>query len=117
MTSHGVLVYDGDCGICQAASQWVLRHIDHVDVKSHFEYGVEALDKVWFVTASGRLEGAPAVSAALKLANALPYRLVGIFISIPGINVLARGVYWLIAKNRRHISRLFGLQACALPER
>jgi len=117
VTAHGVLVYDGDCGICQTASRWVQRNVDDVAVMSHVEHGVDVLEKVWFVTGNGRLEGAAAVSAVLKLANRLHYRLAGVLIGLPVLHVISRGVYWLVAKNRHRISRLFRLQACALPEK
>lgn len=110
-----VVVYDGDCGICEWSAGWISRHVPGVEVMSHRQYGVSYLSSVWFVTWSGRFEGAPAVSEILKRSNTRVFRLLGSFIGLPIIRTLAAGVYLVIAKNRRIISRLFGLRACSLP--
>jgi predicted DCC family thiol-disulfide oxidoreductase YuxK len=112
-----VVVYDGDCGICEWSANWIRRNVPGVGVKSHFEYGVSYLPSVWFVTWAGRLEGADAVSEILKRSNHPNARRLGRFIGVPVVRVVARGAYFVIAKNRRRISRLFGLKACAVPQR
>jgi predicted DCC family thiol-disulfide oxidoreductase YuxK len=112
-----VVVYDGDCGICEASGRWIIAHIPAVDVVSHHQYGLAHIGSVWFVTDSGRLEGAEAISAILKLANAGVYRTIGVVIGLPGVLFIAGLVYSLIARNRRHISRLLGMNACGLPPR
>jgi predicted DCC family thiol-disulfide oxidoreductase YuxK len=112
----GVVVYDGDCGICEASAGFIRRHISQVDVMSHREYGVSSLESVWFVTFNGRYEGPNAVSRILRLSEKRILRLSGIFIALPVVRFLARIVYFVIAKNRRRISRLFGLKACAVPQ-
>jgi predicted DCC family thiol-disulfide oxidoreductase YuxK len=112
-----VVVYDGDCGICEASAGWIIAHIPVVDVASHHQYGLTHIGSVWFVTDNGRLEGAAAISAILKLANARVYRAIGVVIGLPGVLFIAGLVYSLIARNRRHISRLLGMNACGLPPR
>jgi predicted DCC family thiol-disulfide oxidoreductase YuxK len=112
-----VVVYDGDCGICEASARWIMDHVPTVDVVSHHQYGLTHIGSVWFVTDSGRLEGATAISAILKLANARIYRAIGVVIGLPGVLSIAGLVYALVARNRRHISRLFGMNACGLPPR
>jgi predicted DCC family thiol-disulfide oxidoreductase YuxK len=112
----GVVVYDGDCGICEAASRFIRRHISQVDVMSHREYGVSSLASVCFVTFNGRYEGADAVSRILRLSEKRVLRMSGIVIALPVIRIVARIVYFIIAKNRRRISRLFGLKACSVPQ-
>jgi predicted DCC family thiol-disulfide oxidoreductase YuxK len=112
-----VVVYDGDCGICEASGRWIIAHIPAVDVVSHHQYGLTYIGSVWFVTDNGRLEGAAAVSAILKSADFLLYRSIGIFIGLPGVLFIAGLVYSLVARNRRHISRLLGMNACGLPPR
>jgi predicted DCC family thiol-disulfide oxidoreductase YuxK len=112
----GVVVYDGDCGICEAASGFLRRHISQVDVMSHREYGVSSLESVWFVTFNGRYEGADAVSRILRLSEKRILRVSGTVIALPGIRIVARVVYFVIAKNRRRISRLFGLKTCSVPQ-
>jgi predicted DCC family thiol-disulfide oxidoreductase YuxK len=112
-----VVVYDGDCGICEWSANWIRRNVPNVNVKSHHEYGVSYLPSVWFVTWAGRLEGAEAVSEILLRSTHANGRRLGRLIGAPLVRVVARGVYFVIAKNRRHISRLFGLKACAVPQR
>lgn len=112
-----VVVYDGDCGICEWSANWIRQHVPNVSVKSHHEYGVSYLPSVWFVTWAGRLEGAEAVSEILKRSTHANARRLGYVIAIPVVRTVARGVYFVIAKNRRHISRLLGLKACAVPQR
>ena len=112
-----VVVYDGDCGICEASARWILAHVTTVDVVSHHQYGLDHIGSVWFVTDNGRLEGAAAVSAILKSADARAYRAIGVVIGLPGVLFIAGLVYSLVARNRRHISRLLGMNACGLPPR
>lgn len=112
-----VVVYDGDCGICEWSANWIRRNVPGVTVLSHFEYGVSYLPSVWFVTWAGRLEGAEAVSAILTRSTHSNGRRLGWLIGLPIVRVVTRGAYFVIAKNRRHLSRLFGLKACAVPQR
>ena len=112
-----VVVYDGDCGICEWSAGWISRNVPGVDVVSHRQYGVSHLTSVWFVTWAGRFEGASAVSEILKRSDAKAFRLLGSFIGLPIIRNLAACVYFVIAKNRRTISRLFGLRTCSLPNK
>lgn len=112
-----VVVYDGDCGICEWSAGWIRQHVPHVDVVSHTSYGIAHLSSVWFVTWSGRREGADAVSAILKRSDLAAARVLGTVIGAPVLRYFARGVYFVIAKNRRRLSRVFGLKACPLPQR
>lgn len=113
--SNAVVVYDGDCGICEASSRWITKHVPKVEVVSHYAYGLSSIGAVWFVTDDGRLEGAAAVSAILKRAESRLFRLLGVFIALPVMGVLAQLVYLAVAHNRSRISRLIGVKACGLP--
>ncbi len=110
-----VVVYDGDCGICEWSAHWIRRNVPNVSVQSHVEYGVSYLPSVWFVTWAGRLEGADAVASILKRSSVRVARVAGTVIGLPVVRIVARGVYFVIARNRRHISRMLGLKACSLP--
>jgi predicted DCC family thiol-disulfide oxidoreductase YuxK len=112
-----VVVYDGDCGICEASSRWILKNIQGLDVMSHHQYGLSSIGSVWFVTDDRRFEGARAVSEILRRADKLIFRALGAFIGLPGVHLVAVGVYWLVARNRRTISRMLGLNACAIPQK
>ena len=116
MNSQSIVVYDGDCGICEASAQWIRKHVQVVDVVSHYDYGLEHIYAVWFVTSAGRREGAAAVAEILRLSDVPVMRVVGRVIDLPVVRTIAAGIYWLIARNRRHLSRLFGLKACGLPQ-
>lgn len=115
--SRDVVVYDGDCGICEWSARWVKTHVPSVDVISHREYGVSHLASVWLITWSGRHEGAAAVAAVLKRADNKNAQRIGTLISLPIVRIVAKAVYWLVAKNRRTISRLCGLKACGISPR
>lgn len=113
----GIVVYDGDCGICQASARWIERHVSEVRVVSHYEYGVEELGSVWFIDEHQSYEGAEAVAHILLLSHTTWMRLVGRVMLLPVVRALAQGVYRVIAYNRRHISRLLRMNACAVPEK
>jgi predicted DCC family thiol-disulfide oxidoreductase YuxK len=112
-----VVVYDGDCGICEASSRWILKNIQGLDVMSHHQYGLSSIGSVWLVTDVRRFEGARAVSEILKYSDTGLFKTLGRFIGLPGIHLVAVGVYWLVARNRRTISRMLGLNACAIPQK
>lgn len=116
MNSQSIVVYDGDCGICEASAQWIRKHVHVVDVVSHYEYGLEHIYSVWLVTNKGRREGAAAVAEILSLSDVPVMRVAGRAIGLPVARTIASAVYWVIARNRRHLSRLFGLKACGLPQ-
>jgi len=113
--STGVVVYDGDCGICQASARWIERRIASLDVQSHYEYGVEELGSVWLVTSTHNYEGAEAVARVLMMSSKRWMRLCGHIMNAPVIRLVASGVYRVIARNRRHISRALRMNACAIP--
>lgn len=113
--SAGVVVYDGDCGICQASARWIERHIPSLDVQSHYEYGVEELGSVWLVTPTYNYEGAEAVGRVLMLSSKRWMHVCGRIMNAPVVRLVASGAYRVIARNRRHISRALGLNACAIP--
>lgn len=113
----GIVVYDGDCGICQASADWIKRNVPGVSVVSHYEYGVHELGSVWFINDTQMWEGADAVAHVLMRARKKIFHVVGKAMLLPGIRQCATGVYRVIAHNRRHISRLLGLKACAVPKK
>jgi hypothetical protein len=41
--------------------------------------------------------------------------MCGRIMNAPVVRLVASGVYRVIARNRRHISRVFGMNACAVP--
>lgn len=112
-----VVVYDGDCGICEASAKWVTTNVPSVGVVSHHQHGLASIDSVWFVTEDIRLEGAPAVSAILRAADSRFIRALGVTIGLPGVLFISKLIYSLVARNRRRISQILGMNACGLPPR
>ena len=113
--SNAVVVYDGDCGICEASSRCITRHVPSVDVVSHHAYGLSSIGAVWCVTDEGRTVGAAAVADILKRADSRLFRYAGVYISLPVICVVAQLVYLVVARNRARLSRLLGVKACGIP--
>lgn len=116
------LIYDGDCGICEASvgilgrlgcraemvpsNQWLRTHPDDAD---------RCADAVVLVTDDGRvLEAERAVAGALRLSNG-PAPIAGRVIDAPGVRPLAGLVYRRVAANRTRLSAALGLDACAVP--
>ena len=112
-----IVVYDGDCGICEWSAKWVRRHSTGIDTVDHTDYGLKHLSSVWFMADGRKYEGAKAVSAILKRSRLKTARWIGIIIDIPGCRLMAQGVYFMVAKNRRRLSKLFGLKVCTLQNR
>lgn len=117
------LVYDGDCGICDASvrllalircratavtsRQWLVTHPDDAG---------RCASAVLLVTADGtRLEAEHAVAEALQLSR-WPGPWLGRLIERPGIRVATRSLYRLVAANRARLSHALGLRACALAD-
>lgn len=112
--SSAVLVYDGDCGMCEKCAGWIGLHMPHVQVVSHHVYGVKDLNAVLLVEGNVEHEGADAIARMLMASPLRRYRLLGHFMNAVGVHHIARVVYALIARNRSRISRMLGLTACAI---
>lgn len=109
-----VVVYDGDCGICEASGRWITAHVPNVAVVSHHQYGLDQIDAVWFVTGARRFEGAPAIAQILRRAESRVLRGAGFVIGLPLVRTVAAVVYLLVARNRRRLSVMLGMRACGI---
>ena len=112
---QATVIYDGDCGICEASARWIRQRFPEVSVLSHYEYGLSSIGAVWLITDAGRKEGSVAVASLLRMSPTRLWRYVGVFMQLPLIRNIARMAYWCVAKNRARISRWVGLKACGLP--
>jgi len=112
-----VVVYDGDCGICEWSAGWIRRHIPRVEVVSHTSYGITHLATVLLITPQEQYAGARAVSLILKRSESQTARIIGAVIYAPGIRYIAKAIYFVVAKNRRRLSSLLSLKACPLPDK
>jgi predicted DCC family thiol-disulfide oxidoreductase YuxK len=112
---HAIVVYDGDCGICEKCAVWIRRRAPQVEVKSHFDHGLQHIDAVLFESQGQQFSGAPAVSKILLSCKSRLLRFIGHFMRLYVIRNIAAIVYSLVARNRARISRMFGLTACGIP--
>ena len=128
--SECYLIYDGDCGLCEACvaiadrydrdGRFILRPYQSFSVAGLAGLGLTAADcarAVQVVTANGRLlSGARGINYFLgrrrvgRLLNILVY-------GIPPIFLLELLIYRLVADNRHRLSRWLGLSACRLEPR
>lgn len=112
--TNAVLVYDGDCGMCEKCAGWIRAHMTHVQVVSHHVHGVKDLSAVLLVEGDAHHEGADAIARMLITSPLRRYALIGHIMNTVGIRSIARVVYSLVARNRSRISRMLGLTACAV---
>lgn len=116
-----VLVYDGDCGFCQAtldrmrASSLVLPPVVDGRRGDIASLGLSAEDvnrASWVITPQGRHEGADGFSVFLRRQPRPGWRLAGHLLALPGVRQLARIGYRLIARSRHRLPG--GTAQCAI---
>lgn len=121
---ESTLIYDGDCGICQASVDLLARAgcraevvPSHEWLRTHPQHAERASSSVLLVGPDGDvIEGEHAVAAALRLCRR-PLPWLGALIEAPGIHLLARRAYRLVADHRTRVSRTLGLTACSIRDR
>jgi predicted DCC family thiol-disulfide oxidoreductase YuxK len=121
VTSTATLVYDGDCGICQASVglleragstatavpswQWVEEHPEHADL---------CLTTVLFVGADGSVAVEEAAVAAALATTRAPLRWLAPLLRAPGLRWVGCHAYRLVARHRTRISAAVGMRACGV---
>ncbi|NMO19597.1 DUF393 domain-containing protein [Pyxidicoccus fallax] len=111
-----LVLFDGDCGFCR---RWVARWQLSTEGRVRFEpggwwhrlrYGIRAKDMrraMQLVEPSGRVsQGAEAVFRALSWSPHRGTRVAARLGLLPGVLHVARGVYAVVARNRRTASRV-----------
>ena len=125
MPGSPLLVFDGDCGFCTSAKDWMLARLDPGLAVEAVPYqwtelaplGLSrdaAAQRVWLVGDSLRLGGGRAIAWLLRHARTRRWRVLG---AIAGAPVLRWGTelgYRLIAANRHRLPG--GTPACRLPQ-
>ena len=122
---RGRIVYDGECGVCQQLSQWLVASWNDptLAVVSYQELGDEGCAQLGFTlreaaAAAWWVEvGSPPQRGHRAIARALGEctgwrRLLSRFMVVPGINALCASCYALFARYRH---RLVGPVACRTP--
>jgi predicted DCC family thiol-disulfide oxidoreductase YuxK len=117
-----VVVFDADCGVCQASVAWVKRRDRKGAVQfvpndaAELPAGVarEETEHTIVVLDGGRkLVRADATARILRELGA--WSLAGALIGAPGMRRLANWGYDRFARNRHRISAALGMRACAVP--
>lgn len=123
-TGPGVVVFDGGCGICNAARKWIEAR-DHSGGISFVAYQTADLDRlspgltrraagrsVFYVYPDGRrVGGARAVFETLRQLPGM-WGIIGRVMARPPFWLLAEPFYYLVARNRAHLSVWLGLDYC-----
>ncbi|WP_049574839.1 thiol-disulfide oxidoreductase DCC family protein [Nocardiopsis sp. SBT366] len=117
-----VFLYDRDCGFCQRAVAFAR---DRLRTRTSFaawqDSDLPALGlspeetdaQAWLVHRDGqRLAGGDAIAGVL-LGAGFPARTLGRFLLLPGVRVLNRAAYRVVAANRHRLPG--GTATCALP--
>lgn len=122
MVHPGILIYDGECGLCRKSARWCRQRL-HPDVgvvpsQQLSDEELAALgisrDDVrraawWIEEDEPPAEGAAAVAKTLVAMGGRQAR-IGRLLELPGARLVARGAYRWVAKNRnttgRWLSRL-----------
>ena len=118
------VVYDADCGVCQASAAFIRRR----DPGGRFELiandvpelpaGVDRAEteQTMVVLDGGRkLTRADGVARILR---ELPrWRVPAALLRVPGLRQAANAGYSLFARHRHRVSAALGMDACAVPPR
>jgi len=119
-----VVVYDADCGVCQASVGWVKKR----DRKGVFQFvgsdverlppGVSREETAHTMVV---LDGARKIvrgEGVARILRELPgWALLGAVLRVPGVRQIANWGYDRFARNRHRVSAALGMRACALPDR
>ncbi len=106
-----LLIFDGDCALCCRWAEWLKRKADGrvevvasqvADLSDLGLTGAQVDSSVWLVRGDERLAGHQAIGAALVEVGGV-WKVVGFACLVPPTSWVARGVYWVIARNRRRI--------------
>lgn len=104
----GVLLYDGDCGLCETSAHWLERHArsparveawQHADLVRLGMSAEDCAEAVLWVEDGSRVTGPEAVAAYLRSASA-PWRTAGRLLQAPGSRHVAWPVYRWAAQHR-----------------
>lgn len=124
--AHGIVIYDGACGVCQALREWAERRDQHRRL-TFIPYQAPDLERLvpgltrevasqalYFVREDGwRFRGARAAFEVMKRWPGA-WGWLGRLLALPPFHWLAEPFYRLFARHRGRVSRWLGLEACAL---
>ncbi len=106
------LIYDGECGFCQRAAQWLIRRSPHADYRligsqelSDEELVTMGLNRhdvesaLWWVDVNTIAAGAPAIAAVLGRGS-FPLPILDAVLSLPAVRPVAALLYRIVARYR-----------------
>ena len=110
-----MLIYDGDCGICNQSADWARAHLpagteivpwQSIDDLTALGLTTDDVETAaYWVDDDGTLHrGEAAASAVLHRAGG-GWRIAGAALGAPGVRLLSRRVYYWVAANRHRLSR------------
>ena len=116
-----IVVYDADCGVCQASVGWLRER----DRRRAFQFiGNDAAELPAGVSREETehtlvvLDGARKLTRAEAVARLLRelrgWSALGAALRVPGIKQLANWGYDRFARNRHRVSSALGIRACAV---
>jgi len=124
MLRRMVVVYDADCGVCQASVAWVKKR----DRRGAFQFvgndaaelppgvSLEETEHTMVVLDGGqKLVRADGVARILRELRG--WSAIGALLRAPGARRLGNWAYDKFAQNRHRLSAALGMRACAMPDR
>ena len=119
-----IVVYDADCGVCQASVAWVKERDRHGvfefvgNESAQLPPGVsrEETEHTMIVLDGGR-RFVRAEGIARILSELRGWSAIGALLRAPGVRHFARWGYDKLAQNRHRVSAALGVRACAMPPR
>ncbi|HWE22694.1 MAG TPA: DUF393 domain-containing protein [Myxococcales bacterium] len=118
-----LVVYDADCGVCQASIDWLRRR----DRSARFEFvgndgglppGVSRDEtEHTIVVIEGARKYTRSTAVARLLRELRGWRVLGSLLRLPGIAWVSDRAYDSFARNRHRISTALGLTSCPAPPR
>jgi predicted DCC family thiol-disulfide oxidoreductase YuxK len=129
LSERGYLLYDGDCGVCEALAEKARRidraqrfsiqpfqGIAEADLEAHHITYRDCERAIQVVTRQGRVY-AGAFGVNRFLIHYLPWSLgVVLMYAVPIFLLFEIIGYRQFAQHRHHVSRWLGLTACAVPK-
>lgn len=120
--SQVTLIFDGDCGFCTSAANWVVAHSKFAIVAVPHQrtdlaqFGLDssrAAAKVQLNVDGENFAGHRCFAKILLLQPNRFLRALGVIALLPVISQIAAVIYWVVAKNRHRLPG--GTPACKLP--
>lgn len=110
--TSSLLIYDGDCGFCNASLLWGYRNFSEMpaatpyqktDLNKHGLLLDEVEKAVYLVDSTNKLSGHAAVGQLFLWQNNRGYKILGQIIMFKTLQPIMRLGYRLIAENRRFL--------------